>query len=62
VVLGVLTQVIREVSPAAADTHHNPFAFTDETDEELDGLLAARLGKVIQLDFGLVCSSRSSVR
>jgi hypothetical protein len=62
VVLGVLTQVVCEISPAATNTDHDPLAFTDETNEELDGLLAAGLGKVIQLDFGLVCSSRSSVR
>jgi hypothetical protein len=62
VVLGVLTQVVCEVSPAASDTDHDPLAFTDEADEELDGLLAAGLGKMIQLNFGLVRGSRSSVR
>ena len=29
-VLSVLAQVVRKVSPAASNAHHDPFAFTDE--------------------------------
>jgi hypothetical protein len=33
VVLSVLAQVVRKVSPAASNAHHDPFAFTDEANE-----------------------------
>lgn len=45
--VGVLAEVIGQVSPAAADADHHALALADETDKEFDWLFAASLCKVV---------------
>ena len=62
VVFGVLAEVVGKICPTAADADHDTLALADKADEELDGLLATGLGKVVQLDLGLIGGGCSPVR